>query len=241
MCCPKFHIGKRFYIIHEIENKREIIESQITGIYGKPGIYNYKIEAGPWCQFWVNGIDISEQELVYKIKTETMFFEEREIAKRYIEKTLTEYEEKKKKEKEAKNKRIKLILLQIIKEQHESLSDYMDAKFKGNDITNYNNIITNYYMENGKLKKAPTLPELIIFYTSQARVFFDKNRTDEKILNEMYKLIYSDAELRESIYDNLKLCTYICGWYDSSLFQVSEALSSATKKEIKKIIHDAIW
>lgn len=147
----------------------------------------------------------------------------------------------KKKEKEAKNKRIKFILLQIIKEQHESLSDYMDAKFKGNDITNYNNIITNYYMENGKLKKAPTLPELIIFYTSQARVFFDKNRTDEKILNEMYKLIYSDAELRESIYDNLKLCIYICGWYDSSLFQVSEALSSATKKEIKKIIHDAIW
>lgn len=161
--------------------------------------------------------------------------------KKSIELNFVEKIKLKKEEKEIKNRKIRAILLVIIKDQYKSLSKMIDDKLKDREIKNYDNIITNYYIENGRLKTTPSLSELIIYDTVQARMILDKEKTDKKILDEMYNLIYSDDELREGIYDNYKLCLYICGWYNSELLQLSVELSGVTPKERKKIIHDAIW
>lgn len=96
MCCPKFHINQKFYVIHEINNKREIIESHISAIFAKIGSYDYEIYSVP-CQtkFFTKEIRISEKELEFEYYHAKRFiFETRDGAESYIKNTMTDFEKK---------------------------------------------------------------------------------------------------------------------------------------------------
>lgn len=102
MCCsPKFHIGKKFYIVEEICGKREVVEGTVTGIYGTPGIYYYEIEKmlRP-SEPYMGAIKIYEPDLEQELNfRKWKFFNNRYEAESYIKNTMTEYEKKLKEEK----------------------------------------------------------------------------------------------------------------------------------------------
>lgn len=90
---PFFNIDDTFFVIHEKDNQRMIVESRISNIYGSRGFFGYTIRAVDWnyiCGLGV--IEIIEKDLQSELEIGTWIFKNRYEAQQYIEKTLTEKE-----------------------------------------------------------------------------------------------------------------------------------------------------
>ena len=82
---PLYNFDQRFYVIHEKENERHVVESRISGTFKRRSCYLYRISSVRWEPFWCEDFTITEKELKQKIGP-TFFFNSVE-ALLYIKKT----------------------------------------------------------------------------------------------------------------------------------------------------------
>lgn len=85
---PFFNIDDTFFVIHEKDNQRIVVESRIYCIYGSRGLFCYTIRAVDWNDICGFCVDISEKDLQSEIEIGTWIFKNRYEAQQYMEKTL---------------------------------------------------------------------------------------------------------------------------------------------------------
>lgn len=80
---PFFNIDDTFFVIHEKDNQKIVVESRIYCIYGSRGLFKYKINPCSWSCDFTEEIDITEQNLKSELESGTWIFKNRYEAQQY--------------------------------------------------------------------------------------------------------------------------------------------------------------